>query len=292
MDTFSAMQSLFPLTSPIPTASSVDSLINLDHLSLEHDLLKNPDQPARWAHYLSTITDEVLALELSARGKATELELSVLGAKLSTAEGRLGLQRMTDIYERAIAAEPKSFKLWKEYLAVRSKYVLGTAQNPVKLNGPKKRRGEDGTGRSMVEFLEAGTGQNDKLDDGERDVESAWEGGLDGVVGWEEWRSLAAVHERALMWLPNVRRSLGCLWDSQLTRVDYSCRVSGSRTSPSSPTPRARPRSRTRTRAGPSTAHCARSPTRYTRVSGACTSPGPSRSAARRRSASGAVTSR
>ena len=92
MDTFSAMQSLFPLTSPIPTASSVDSLINLDHLSLEHDLLKNPDQPARWAHYLSTITDEVLALELSARGKATELELSVLGAKLSTAEGRLGLQ--------------------------------------------------------------------------------------------------------------------------------------------------------------------------------------------------------
>lgn len=204
MDTFLSMQGLFPLTSPVPTASSVADLINLEHLSLEHDLLKNPDQPGRWASYISTITDEVLASELSARGKATELEQSVLGAKLSTSEGRLGLQRLTDIYERAIAAEPKSFKLWKEYLAMRAKYVLGTPASPIKLNAPKKKRGDDGQGRSMVEFLEAGKGQIDKLDEGERDIDSGWEGGLDGVVGWEEWRSLAAVHERALMWLPTV----------------------------------------------------------------------------------------
>ena len=32
-----------------------------------------------------------------------------------------------------------------------------------------------------------------------------WEGGLDGIVGWEEWKSLVATFERALMWLPRVR---------------------------------------------------------------------------------------
>ncbi|KAK4696313.1 hypothetical protein P7C70_g8399, partial [Phenoliferia sp. Uapishka_3] len=213
MDTFQALTSLFPLTSPTPTASSVEDLINLEHLSIEHDLLKNPDQPSRWSQYIRTITDEVSAAELSARGKATELEESVLGAKLSTPEGRLGLQRLTDIYERAINAQPKSFTLWKDYLSLRSKYVLGTATNPIKLNAPKKKRGDDGTGRSMVEFLKAGKGQIDKLDEGERDVESNWEGALDGVVGWEEWRSLAAVHERALMWLPNLPR----IWLSYLT---------------------------------------------------------------------------
>lgn len=204
MDTFEALTGLFPLTSPVPTATSVAGLINLEHLSIEHDLLKNPDQPARWTQYISTIKDEVLAAELAARGVASDLEKSVLGAKLSTPAGRLGLQRLTDVYERAIAVEPKSFKLWKEYLALRANYVFGTPTKPLKLNAPKKKRGDDGTGRSMVDFLEAGKGQVDALDEGERDIESGWEGGLDGVVGWEEWRSLAAVHERALMWLPNV----------------------------------------------------------------------------------------
>jgi pre-mRNA-splicing factor SYF1 len=32
-----------------------------------------------------------------------------------------------------------------------------------------------------------------------------WTGGLDPVVGWEEWKALVATFERALMWLPKVR---------------------------------------------------------------------------------------
>jgi pre-mRNA-splicing factor SYF1 len=53
----------------------------------------------------------------------------------------------------------------------------------------------------------------DALEEEKEDLES-WEDGLDGVVGWQEWRSLIATYERALMWLPKVRsitRELLCL---------------------------------------------------------------------------------
>jgi len=95
--------------------------------------------------------------------------------------------------------------LWKDYLKLRSKFVLGTATKELKLGAPRKKRGEEGVGRSMSEWLGAGKGEVDEIEEGERDYEEHWEGALDGVVGYEEWRSLAAVHERAVMWLPNVR---------------------------------------------------------------------------------------
>lgn len=204
MDTFVSLSSLFPLTSPIPTAATESLLLNSTHLATEHDLARNPDQPTRWNKYISTITDEVLASELLSRGKATELEEEILGLKLSTEAGRFGLKRLTDVYERSLNLYPRSFKLWKEYLSMRCLYVLGTSTLPLKLAAPKKKRGEDGNGRSMTEWLEAGKGEIEEISEGERDIESSWQGGLDGVVGFEEWRSLAAVHERALMWLPAV----------------------------------------------------------------------------------------
>jgi hypothetical protein len=51
----------------------------------------------------------------------------------------------------------------------------------------------------------------DALEDEKEDLEQ-WEGGLDPIVGWEEWKSLAATFERALMWLPKVRYFV-CLFD-------------------------------------------------------------------------------
>ena len=44
----------------------------------------------------------------------------------------------------------------------------------------------------------------DALEEEAEDLEQ-WEGGLDGVVGWGEWKALVATFERALMWLPRVR---------------------------------------------------------------------------------------
>ena len=43
----------------------------------------------------------------------------------------------------------------------------------------------------------------DALEDEEEDLET-WEGGVYGIIGYEEWKSLVATFERALMWLPNV----------------------------------------------------------------------------------------
>lgn len=201
------LQAHLPLTSPVPTAATVPALLDAEHLAIEHDLARNPDQTSRWTQHIATLVEQVSVAELAARGSASDVERVTLGSKLSTAEGRLGLQKLTDVYERALAHQPRSFSLWKQYLAMRSSYVLGQATLPLKLGAPKKKRGEDGQGRSMVEHLEAGRGDIEELEPGERDVESAWQGGLDGVVGWEEWRALAAVHERALMWMPTV----GCL---------------------------------------------------------------------------------
>jgi pre-mRNA-splicing factor SYF1 len=204
-----ALAQLFPLTSPIPTLSSHPALLDPEHLTTEHDLARNPDQQQRWTQHIATLVEQVQATERTARGKATDEERATLGYKLSSPEGRLGLQKLTDVYERALAHQPRSFTLWKQYLAIRSSYVLGQATLPLKLGAPKKKRGEDGQGRSMVEWLQAGRGEIEELEEGERDVEGSWEGGLDGVVGWEEWRALAAVHERALMWLPTVRSRSG-----------------------------------------------------------------------------------
>ncbi len=70
---------------------------------------------------------------------------------------------------------------------MRMSYVLGK-QVVKKRAGGKKRFPE----------------MKDALEEEKEDIEE-WEAGLDGIVGWEEWKSLVATFERALMWLPKVR---------------------------------------------------------------------------------------
>jgi hypothetical protein len=48
----------------------------------------------------------------------------------------------------------------------------------------------------------------DALEEAEEELEQ-WETALDPIVGWEEWKSLIATFERALMWLPKVSRTVG-----------------------------------------------------------------------------------
>lgn len=80
--------------------------------------------------------------------------------------------------------------MWKSYLQTRMTFVLGKRITKKKAGGKKK----------FPEMREA-------LEDEKEDLEQ-WEGGLDGVVGWEEWRLLIATFERALMWLPRVRSTV------------------------------------------------------------------------------------
>lgn len=207
----------FPLTVPIPSVLTTPDLVPLTELALELDLIRSgASNFTRWIHYINNVEASVLQAELDARGTASDEELNLLGAKLSTAAGRKGLQRLTDLYERALALFPTSYKLWKQYLDMRSSYVLGKPKRRVNLKAPKKKRGnaedadEVGGTELMLKYLNEGvkdleTGEvGEELTENERDVDAQWEGGLDGVIGAEEWRSVAGTFERALMWLPRV----------------------------------------------------------------------------------------
>ncbi|GAA6035486.1 hypothetical protein JCM8097_000276 [Rhodosporidiobolus ruineniae] len=214
--TYADLAAHFPLTVPTPSFSSHAHLVHPEHLSTEHDLLRNPSNLARWQQYIHTVQDEVDHALRDARGSASGVERMLLGGKLSSQAGREGLQRLTDVYERALQHHPRSYALWREYLAVRSSFVLGQPGKALKLGAPRKKRhggDEGGEGRTMTEWLEAGKGETEEIEDGERDYEGEWEGALDGVLGFEEWRSLAAAFERCLMWLPQMPR----LWLSYLT---------------------------------------------------------------------------
>ncbi|GAA5982044.1 hypothetical protein JCM11641_004307 [Rhodosporidiobolus odoratus] len=216
MPSYSSLASHFPLTFPLPTFTTHPELLQSQHLTTEHDLLRNPSNLSRWQHYISLVRDEVEASLKDARGKASGVERMLLGDKLSTQEGRDGLLRLVDVYERALQHHPRSYTLWRDYLAVRSSFVLGSAAKPLKLAAPKKKRASgsgEPEGRNMTDWLEAGKGEIDEIEEGERDYETEWEGGLDGILGLEEWRAMAAVFERAVMWLPQMPR----FWLSYLT---------------------------------------------------------------------------
>lgn len=105
-----------------------------------------------------------------------------------TSASRLALQTLTSLYERALAVFPTSFKLWKSYILMRHRYVLG----PSVLAGTKKQKSAKRK-LDVRELLE------------EARVACDWEGGLDGLVGIEEWKAMFAASERMVSWLPNVR---------------------------------------------------------------------------------------
>lgn len=193
------------ITFPLPTIHSVPSLIPSVQFPAELELLKNPLQLNKWLDYINVVKESVRTNELASRGEGFELDSTTgLDGRLSTPMGREGLKRMVDVYERALSHFPTSFTLWSHYLATRSGYILGTATQTLKLNAPKSNYAQE---RSMNDYLRAGKGQVPELEAGERDVESGWttEDSLNSLLGFDEWRSLVAVHERALMWLPNVR---------------------------------------------------------------------------------------
>jgi pre-mRNA-splicing factor SYF1 len=208
MAKFNELSGLFPLTSPIRTAVTHPELVPSENLPVEHELARNPNSLPRWLQYLSSVHESVQAAERDARGTADPVDEAMLGKRLSTSAGREGLLRLTDIYERALANFPGSFKLWKAYVNMRDAYVLGDPDKAEKLNlaRPKRKRKEGEEERGMLDWLKEGL-----ADEADRDIDGGWKEGLDGYVGREEWRSLAAVHERFVMWHPKVGRVSLCI---------------------------------------------------------------------------------
>ena len=178
--------SLFPLTSPVPTPATHPDLLSAEDLHREEDLLHNPHSFRQWWTAIHTTKEALNALQKAAPQSSLGPDAAALLGPLATPVARASLQRLTYIYEAALAHFPGSFKLWKAYLETRSWYVLGKATKMKRAGGRKK----------LQEMKDA-------LDD-EKDELPKWEGGLDGIVGWQEWKSLIATFERALMYLPNV----------------------------------------------------------------------------------------
>jgi len=180
-----SLSSLFPLTSPVPNPKTHQNLLSVKDLHREEDLLRNPSSFRAWWTAILNTKESINSAQREDTPDVPPPAASLLGP-LATPSARNGLQQMTYLYESALANFPNSFKLWKAYLQMRSQYVLGKIIIK-KRSGGKKRLPE------MQDALE---------DEGEH--QERWEGGLEGVTGWKEWRSLAATFERALMWIPNV----------------------------------------------------------------------------------------
>lgn len=178
----------FPLTLPVPTPTTHPHLLTIQDIHREEDLLRNPSSFRAWWTAIQNTRDASNALLKEERRAGASLDecLRLLGP-LSTPLARRSLQCLTYIYEAALVQFPGSFKLWKSYLQMRMSYVLGKLVHRKQAGGRKKFP-------EMKEALEE-----------ERESLEEWDGGLDGAVGWEEWKALVATYERALMWLPKVR---------------------------------------------------------------------------------------
>jgi pre-mRNA-splicing factor SYF1 len=185
VDTVESLAARFPLTLPIPTPVSHEDLIAPKDVTREEDLLRNPFSFRQWWTSIQTVKDEFRNALAAERVSLPEEVVALLGP-LATPVARHALQRLTYLYESALAHFPSSFKLWKSYLLMRMSYVLGKPVLKKRAGGRKK----------MPEMREA-------LEQEVEDLEQ-WQGGLDPAVGWHEWKSLVATFERALMWTSNV----------------------------------------------------------------------------------------
>ncbi|SPO28054.1 related to SYF1 - member of the NineTeen Complex involved in splicing [Ustilago trichophora] len=202
-DAMTALTSLFPIALSFPDPTTDDTLIPASDVMLEQELLRNPDNFRSWSSYIDHIIDTNLVKRPPPDVSLSARQAALLGPLASSTQ-RTALRRITSIYERALAQFPTRYSLWRDYLQNRSRFVLGEPKGGFEA----KRKRDLQAAREKLDF---GPTLIDSQDDD--DFGPSYRGGLDGVVGWQEWKSLAALYERALMWLPTMPR----LWLSYLS---------------------------------------------------------------------------
>jgi pre-mRNA-splicing factor SYF1 len=174
------------LTHPVPTPTTHPDLLSAVDLRREEELLHNPHSFRHWWTAIHTTKEALNTQQKAAPLPDVVKGVAVLLGPLTNPVARASLQKLTYLFESALVHFPGSFKLWKAYLETRSWYVLGKSIKPKRAGGRKK----------LQEMKDA-------LEDEKADM-LTWDGGLDGIVGWEEWKGLVATFERALMYLPHV----------------------------------------------------------------------------------------
>jgi pre-mRNA-splicing factor SYF1 len=185
----SDLSTRFPITHPIPTPVTHPHLITLADISIEEDLLHNPENLHSWLTHIHTIKDRIS--KTLPEPPSTPSPEDLLLDRLSTQQAREGLQKLVFTYERALAVFPTSYKLWKSYYSTRQLYVLGELTEDAK----KTRQQQQKRGATYKTNVR-------ELLDGVEDA-NQWKGGLDPAVGFSEWQSLIATGERML----------ACLWN-------------------------------------------------------------------------------
>ncbi|PWZ03649.1 TPR-like protein [Testicularia cyperi] len=203
-DPLARLTSLFPLTVPCPDPTTDATLIPAADIALEQELLRNPDNFRSWSSYIQHIVDTNIVRRAPPDVAFSAAEVSLLGP-MASASQRTALRRITSIYERALAQFPTRYSLWRDYLQIRCRLVLGEPKG----GDLAKRKRDLEAARENLDFGPTLLDSNEQED---ADFGAGYRGGLDGVVGWVEWKSLAATYERALMWLPTMPR----IWLSYL----------------------------------------------------------------------------
>jgi pre-mRNA-splicing factor SYF1 len=184
---YDSLVSLFPLSHPVPSPLTHPDLLTPQDLHREEDLLRNPNSFRAWWTALQATREACTAQQKLEGSLDVSDPVRALLGPLASPLARLNFQRLTYLYESALVHFAGSFKLWKSYLTLRMSFVCGKLVIRKRAGGKKK-------------LPEMGDALEDELEDLEK-----WEGPLDPIVGWEEWKLLAATFERALMYLPKVR---------------------------------------------------------------------------------------
>ncbi|KAF7295304.1 Pre-mRNA-splicing factor SYF1 [Mycena indigotica] len=176
------------LSTPTPNPVTHSDLITTNDVQREEDLMRNMSSFRAWWTAIHAMRDAYNTQHREEGSPDLPTEVAALMGPLATPLSQISFQRLVYIYEAALTQFSNSFKLWKSYLTMRMSFVCGRLVVKKRAGGKKKF-----------------PAMKDALEDEIEDLEE-WEGGLDPILGWEEWKSLVAVFERALMWLPRLPR--------------------------------------------------------------------------------------